>query len=108
MHNCCRRRIPALPALPLLPHLRYLYLQDNALTRLAPLHGAPALQLLNLSFNALEGAARVLHAVSPAARALAELDLAGNPLEVEPGCAETLAELDLAGTPLEADPGCEP
>lgn len=62
-------------------------MQDNAIASLAPLHGAPALQLLNLSFNALEGAARVLRALSPAADALAELDLAGNLLEAEPECA---------------------
>lgn len=83
----CACRITALPALPLLPHLRYLYVQDNAIASLAPPHGAPALQLLNLSFNALGGAARVLRALSPAAGALAELDLAGNPLEAEPECA---------------------
>ena len=88
-YHRCACRITTLPPLPLLPHLRYLYVQDNAIASLAPLHGAPALQLLNLSFNALGGAARVLRALAPAAGSLAELDLAGNPLEAEPECAAT-------------------
>jgi len=87
----CKRgrapRIAALPALPLLPRLRFLYLQENGLRRLAPLNAAPALRLLNLSFNALAGAAGALAALAPAAASLAELDLAGNPLDAEPGCA---------------------
>ena len=62
-------------------------MQDNAIASLAPLHGAPALALLNLSFNALEGAAGVLRALSPVAGGLAELDLAGNLLEAELECA---------------------
>lgn len=80
-------RIGTLPSLPLMPHLRFLYLQDNALAALAPLHYAPALQLLNLSFNALPCARAALLALAPAAASLVELDLAGNPFEAELGCA---------------------
>lgn len=68
-----------------MPHLRFLYLQDNALAALAPLQGAPALQLLNLSFNALPCARAALLALAPAAASLVELDLAGNPFEAELG-----------------------
>ncbi len=70
-----------------MPHLRFLYLQDNALAALPPLHGAPALQLLNLSFNALPCARAALLALAPAAASLVELDLAGNLFEAELGCA---------------------
>jgi Leucine-rich repeat (LRR) protein len=84
----CAPRIAALPTLPLLPHLRFLYLQENGLRGLARLNAAPALRLLNLSFNALTGADAALRVLAPAAASLAELDLAGNPLDAEPGCVQ--------------------
>ncbi len=85
----CKRgrapRIAALPALPLLPRLRFLYLQENGLRRLAPLRRAPALRLLNLSFNALAGAAGALAALAPAAASLAERGTRWTPSRGAPG-----------------------
>ena len=45
------RRLTALAGLPWAPHLQALYLQDNSIGRVAPLHGAPLLAILNLASN---------------------------------------------------------
>ena len=64
-----------------MPSLEVLYLQDNEISSVGPMHGLPALRLINLSFNQLSNVT-VLNAflILPS---LAELYLNGNPVETD-------------------------
>lgn len=44
-------RLTSLSQLPLLPHLHALYVQEDNISVISPIHGAPLLQILNLAFN---------------------------------------------------------
>ena len=79
-HHWCRLR--SLEMVPYMPSLQALYVQENLITALHPLHGVPHLQILNLAFNGI-------HSLS----ALSALS-----------CCENLRRVDLHGCPLEQHP----
>ncbi len=62
--------------------LEVLYLQDNQISTVEPMHRLPSLRLINLSFNKLADLA-MLSAFLPLPT-LAELYLNGNTLEKDP------------------------
>ena len=75
-------RLTVLADLPWAPHLQALYLQDNSIARVAPLHGAPLLAILNLASNKVAGL-DALYACG-ALPSLRRLDLNACPVEEHP------------------------
>lgn len=75
-------RFTHLPVMPCMANLEVLYLHDNQISAVQPMHSLPSLRLVNLSFNRLTKPA-TLTAFLPLP-ALAELYLNGNPLEKDP------------------------
>lgn len=71
------------PKLPWMPNLSNLYLQENQIFAVQPLHGLPSLSIVNISFNRLGQAEELLSAFSLLPN-LAELYLNGNPVENDP------------------------
>ena len=71
-----------------MPHLLRLDLRENAIAELAPLAGCPHLTMLDLSFNRLSRLSQ-LEALAPLGR-LQQLQLAGNDIQSQPGCAGCL------------------
>ena len=76
-------RLSALQDVPYMPSLQALYLQDNNITSIAPLHSVPMLSVLNLGFNKLEGRSD-LESLRTCTN-LGRLDLHGCPIEDNPG-----------------------
>ena len=76
-------RLRSLEGIPWMPSLQTLYLQDNQITNVKAIHGAPSLTLLNLAFNHIDSTSSI--------KSLA--------------CIDTLRRLDLSGCPVELLPG---
>ncbi|BDA46475.1 probable Internalin A at N-terminal half [Coccomyxa sp. Obi] len=84
-------RFTHIPAVPWMTSLEVLYLQDNHISAVQPMHKLPSLRLINLSFNKLADPA-TLASFLPLP-ALAELYLNGNPLEKDPSYLEQRCRL---------------
>lgn len=66
-----------------MPSLQALYLQDNCISCVKAIHGAPNLTLLNLAFNQISFTASLKSLACM--RSLCRLDLNGCPIELIPG-----------------------